>query len=340
MKKNEVKIGRTYLAKVTDKVVPVRIDAENRHGGWDATNTATGKKVRIKSAQRLRGPASTTAAKTPGASKPAQAPARRDPDRCSTPRCKGAPVVNHLGKPLCQRCWDKLAAKEDTARAVEAVVKGDLTKGVEVPTGPKKQATPEQLAAVAKADQENARLRDERAAAPDGQTASERAMAETEPRAHRLEGTYRLERLSAAQAKARNMARKDGKQWVLDESAADHATEAALPPAGEQRKALEAEGRRRDRAEAQAICQTASKKPSRKREGTSGLDAAAAVLKDAGKPLGAKDIVERMLAKGLWTTGGKTPHATIYAAMIREIAAKGGSARFRKVDRGLFELAK
>jgi hypothetical protein len=57
MKKNDVKVGQTYLAKVTDKVVPVRIDGENPHGGWDATNTVTGKKVRIKSAQRLRGPA-------------------------------------------------------------------------------------------------------------------------------------------------------------------------------------------------------------------------------------------------------------------------------------------
>jgi hypothetical protein len=57
MKKDEVKIGGTYLAKVSDKVVPVRIDAENTHGGWDATNLLTGKKVRIKSAQRLRCPA-------------------------------------------------------------------------------------------------------------------------------------------------------------------------------------------------------------------------------------------------------------------------------------------
>ena len=56
MKKSEVKVGGVYAAKVTDKVVPVRIDAENLHGGWDATNQSTGKKVRIKSAQRLRGP--------------------------------------------------------------------------------------------------------------------------------------------------------------------------------------------------------------------------------------------------------------------------------------------
>ncbi len=54
MKKNEVKVGSVYTAKVSDKVVEVRIDAESRQGGWDATNLATGKKVRIKSAQRLR----------------------------------------------------------------------------------------------------------------------------------------------------------------------------------------------------------------------------------------------------------------------------------------------
>ena len=54
MKKSEVKIGGVYTAKVTNKVVQVRIDAESRYGGWDATNLATGKKVRIKSPARLR----------------------------------------------------------------------------------------------------------------------------------------------------------------------------------------------------------------------------------------------------------------------------------------------
>ena len=72
----------------------------------------------------------------------------------------------------------------------------------------------------------------------------------------------------------------------------------------------------------------------------SGLDAAAQVLAEAKEPLGAKEIVERMLAKGLWQTSGRTPSATIYAAVIREIAAKGDDGRFRKVDRGKFELAK
>ena len=72
----------------------------------------------------------------------------------------------------------------------------------------------------------------------------------------------------------------------------------------------------------------------------SGLDAAVAVLAEAGKPMNAAEMVERMLATGLWKTGGKTPAATIYAAIIRECAAKGDQARFRKVERGKFTLAK
>jgi hypothetical protein len=70
----------------------------------------------------------------------------------------------------------------------------------------------------------------------------------------------------------------------------------------------------------------------------SGLDLAARVLVEAGHPLQAKAIAERVLAAG-WATSGKTPHATLYAAMTREIALKGDAARFRKVDRGLFEAA-
>jgi len=53
MKKNEIKIGEAYMAKVNDSDVPVRIDAESTHGGWDAKSLVTGRKVRIKTAQRL-----------------------------------------------------------------------------------------------------------------------------------------------------------------------------------------------------------------------------------------------------------------------------------------------
>ena len=71
----------------------------------------------------------------------------------------------------------------------------------------------------------------------------------------------------------------------------------------------------------------------------SGLDAAAKVLAEATEPMHVKAIVEQAAAKGYWTSpGGKTPHATIYAAIITEIAKKGSESRFAKADRGLFTV--
>jgi len=54
MKKNEITIGGMYAAKVSGKVVPVRIAGESPYGGWEAINTITGRGVRIRSAARLR----------------------------------------------------------------------------------------------------------------------------------------------------------------------------------------------------------------------------------------------------------------------------------------------
>jgi hypothetical protein len=55
MKKAEVKIGGKYYANVSGNRCEIQIDAEKPRGGWDATNLATGKKIHIKSAQRLQG---------------------------------------------------------------------------------------------------------------------------------------------------------------------------------------------------------------------------------------------------------------------------------------------
>jgi hypothetical protein len=69
----------------------------------------------------------------------------------------------------------------------------------------------------------------------------------------------------------------------------------------------------------------------------SALDAAAQVLAASGVPMRAKEMIAQMEAKGLWKSpGGKTPEATLYAAIIREIAAKGDKARFKKHERGVF----
>ncbi len=53
----------------------------------------------------------------------------------------------------------------------------------------------------------------------------------------------------------------------------------------------------------------------------------------------AQELIAAMAEQGLWKSlAGKTPHATLYTAMLREIGAKGDAARFRKVDRGMFAV--
>jgi hypothetical protein len=69
----------------------------------------------------------------------------------------------------------------------------------------------------------------------------------------------------------------------------------------------------------------------------SALDAAAKVLVEAGEPMTTRAMIEAMATKGYWTSpGGKTPAATLYSAILREINVKGDEARFTKTDRGLF----
>lgn len=53
MKKKDVQIGKRYRANVSGKRVSVRIDRETPLGGWFATNLATGRTIRIKTAARL-----------------------------------------------------------------------------------------------------------------------------------------------------------------------------------------------------------------------------------------------------------------------------------------------
>ncbi len=53
----------------------------------------------------------------------------------------------------------------------------------------------------------------------------------------------------------------------------------------------------------------------------------------------AQELIVAMPEQSLWRSpAGKTPHATLYAAMLREIGAKGDAARFRNVDRGMFSF--
>jgi hypothetical protein len=225
MKKNQVKVGSEYVAKVSGKLAHIRIDRENPHGGWEATNMATKKPVYIKSAQRLRGAVGRLDAHVAAGAKPAAEVAK-------------------------------------DAKATPAAAKGGATNP--------------------------------------------------------LEAHYRGQKDAAKTEKAAKVAalRKEVAETVAKP---DPELDATVKAAEEGRKAKKAK---------------ADKPKGERKPGL--LTLAADVLKDAKAPMDCKAIVEKVLAKGTWQTKGKTPAATLYSAIIREIAVKGKESRFQKVDRGQF----
>jgi hypothetical protein len=89
---------------------------------------------------------------------------------------------------------------------------------------------------------------------------------------------------------------------------------------------------------AEATPTTLAKPAAEKKLGA--IDAAAKLLAETGQPMTCREMIEAMAAKGYWTSpGGKTPQATLYSAILREIATKGTEARFKKTERGKFTLA-
>jgi hypothetical protein len=60
MRAAEVVVGQVYLANVSGRVVSVRIERpvlvgfRQRRTAWEATNLTTGRRILIRSAQRLR----------------------------------------------------------------------------------------------------------------------------------------------------------------------------------------------------------------------------------------------------------------------------------------------
>ena len=203
MKKNDIKIGQAYMAKVTGSDAPVRIDAQNPHGGWDAKNLVTGRKVRIKTAGRLKR------------------------------QCTQADLAN-IKRPTPKRRT--------------------------------KTATP----------------------------------ATTSPTAARVAKAPAMASEKATVTKGRDTG-QTGKQHQRP-TGAGHDSGAEAPIA-------------------------------RRGSRLSGLTAAFMVLVDADTELGVKKIVELAAEKGWWKSDAATPHATIYAAIIREITNKGDKAHFRRGKR-------
>ena len=68
----------------------------------------------------------------------------------------------------------------------------------------------------------------------------------------------------------------------------------------------------------------------------SGIEAALIVLREIGEPMNIKTIMEHINERGLARLQGLTPHATISAAIQRDIIKRGDDSRFVKAGKGLF----
>ena len=88
------------------------------------------------------------------------------------------------------------------------------------------------------------------------------------------------------------------------------------------------------------------KKPKRKSKPASPViivrmnakNAAYRVLKESNRPMTTREIVAVCVEQGYWVTEAATPHATLHAALSREINNDGDASRFVKGERGKFFL--
>ena len=68
------------------------------------------------------------------------------------------------------------------------------------------------------------------------------------------------------------------------------------------------------------------------------LDAAAKVLAYSTGPMKCREIVSQAISSGYWVAKkGKTPDATLYSSISKEINRKGDESRFVKTGPGSFE---
>lgn len=118
----------------------------------------------------------------------------------------------------------------------------------------------------------------------------------------------------------------------------DHPKKTATAKSGKQKASAEGAKSKPAAKQKQAAAPKAkktAKDPGEKK--LSALDAAHEVLKHRTKPMSAKELIEVMAEKKLWSSpGGKTPDATLAAALVREINTKGKDSRFTKPEAGRF----
>jgi len=83
-----------------------------------------------------------------------------------------------------------------------------------------------------------------------------------------------------------------------------------------------------------------SGKPDKPEKKMSLMDAAVAVLKEAGKPMNTREMVKAAIEKGYWIpTDCKTPEQTLYGSIFREMKVKDQPRIVKSDVKGKFQIA-
>src|SRR4051812_46212581 len=107
MKKDEIEVGGTYLAKVGVRSVEVTIESENGKGGWNAKSVATGKPIRLKDPKHLKPVTTNDAGGNADSDNSAPEPAKPRKRAAGAKRAAKAPKE---AKPKALSCLDAAAA--------------------------------------------------------------------------------------------------------------------------------------------------------------------------------------------------------------------------------------
>ncbi|GJQ27822.1 MAG: hypothetical protein HBSAPP02_28540 [Phycisphaerae bacterium] len=299
MKKDQVNIGRTYQAKVSGQLARVRIDAESRFGGWDATNVSTHRKVRIKSAQRLRREVPSETNAEPVAAETAVVEDDRPPQDIDE-RIAAAPpsIVPYEQRRARAEAAQTEAVDDDGPQYDPSRCATPRCKGTPVMTyleRPLCQACWDRHCA----DEQPSRVSENAGDAcrpTEEQETPEQENAMSKKKSTKKQSTAKKTKAPPAATKAKREKK------------------AAAPKA---KATKETKPKRVSALDAAAQVLAKADKPMRARE-------LITAMADQGL---------------WQSPGGATPWATLYAAMMREERDKGGESRFRKVDRGQFEYA-
>ena len=146
--------------------------------------------------------------------------------------------------------------------------------------------------------------------------------------------TTKAPKAKTAKATPTTQVKKDakGRFWIVPKDGG-----AEQGPFDTKKQALDAKAGAPAATNGKAASKPAKAKKPPKEKKLSAIDAAAQILAGSKEAMNCKELVEAMAAKSLWTSpGGQTPWATLYSAIIREIALKGKESRFVKSERGKF----